>query len=95
MSLQDFLACPSEATDFEIDFVEDLLNTIADPDPPNILKFKNIIKGFKVPYVCYCDFESFISNDSEQVHTPSGYSILVVSIYEEAKHAHTLIADRT
>jgi hypothetical protein len=46
------------------------------------LKFQNIIKGFKVPFVLYCDFESFISGEEEE-HIPSGFSILRVPVYPE------------
>ena len=73
-----------DTSDAEREFVEDILSRIQDNDPPNILKFQNIQKTFMVPYVIYCDFESFISCDTE-THTPSGFSMLVVSCNREVE----------
>jgi len=78
------MASLHEASDSERSLVGDLLGMCGDAghEPPNILIFKNIQRGFKVPFVLYCDFESFISDDDGKVHTPSGYSILRVSAYK-------------
>ena len=76
-----------DVTPSERSLVEDLLEQYGDPDrkpsPPNILKFENVIKTFKQQFILYCDFESFIGEDADEVHEPSGFCILRVCVYPE------------
>jgi hypothetical protein len=82
--LENSIANISEATTSERNLVDSLLAMHGSSldDPPNIIKFKDIIKGFKVPFVLYADFESFISGEEEE-HIPSGFSMLRVFAYRD------------
>src|SRR6266496_1315438 len=61
-------------------------------DPPNILKFTNVIKTFPQPFVIYCDFESFVTPDGERdKHVPSGVCCLTVSILPQFNTAQPFV----
>jgi len=61
---------------------------ISYPPPGEKVKFRNMIRTHKVPFVIYCDFESYLqpAPDSEDIvsqHVPSGFCCLRVSRYPE------------
>jgi len=63
-----------------------------DEDPPNILKFKNVIRQFPVPFVIYADFEAFIVKNGERDdHEPSGFCCLTVSSFPEYNNARAFV----
>ena len=52
--------------------------------PPNILKFKNVMNQYPVPFAIYLDFESFlVKNGDRDDHIPSGFCCLTVSAFPE------------
>jgi len=61
-------------------------------DPPNILKFTNIIRQFPQTFVIYCDFESFISPDGDRdKHVPSGFCCQTVSIFPQYNNCQPFV----
>ena len=70
--------------------IEAMMAPIENEYPCNILRFKNVMAQFKVPYLIYSDFESFIISDT---HVPSGFCTYRVSAYGELYKPHVYSGD--
>jgi len=65
------------------------------PEPGSTLQWKSPMKTERIPFVIYCDFESFLVPGSKlknviDTHIPSGFCCHTVSIFEEYATPPTL-----